>query len=239
MTNNFLFAKFCNGIKNFFIKYKWFLLCFVACGVFFKAFPQIDIFISNLFYDEVKGFYLNDTPAAMTVYNAVNYITIVIITIYAVILIADIIFKKTFFNIKKKAIIFLLITLILGPGIIVNAILKENVGRPRPEAVIEFGGTDTFVAPFTFSNACESNCSFVSGHAALGFYFMSIGFLFTGLLRKKLISMGFLIGVIVAFTRIVQGRHFFTDTLFSFFFVFVSIALTYEIMYNSDNKSQE
>lgn len=223
--------------KKFLFNHKWFLLSFIALGVFFKFFPQIDIYISNLFYNEDTGFFLNDTPAAMTIYNAVNYITIIVIILYAILLFIDIKFKKTFFIFNRKAIIFLLITLILGPGIVVNSILKEQVGRPRPEAITQFGGTDTFVAPFTFSNACDGNCSFVSGHAALGFYFMAFAFLFKSKTKRNILSLTFIIGVIVSLTRIIQGRHFFTDTLFAFFFVYAVIILVYELMYGNEENS--
>lgn len=222
--------------KGYLKKYLLFLLLFFLTGVILKIFPQIDIDISGLFYDMERGFYLNDSPAAMTVYNAVNYITAALIIFYASVIAVDIFFKKNLFGIGRKTLAFLLITLILGPGIIVNAVLKENVGRPRPEAVIEFGGTDTFVGPFTISNACESNCSFVSGHAALGFYFMAFGFAAAGVARKRLLALGFLIGIIVSLARIVQGRHFFSDTLFAFFFVFTVITLVYELMFG-DEKS--
>ncbi|MBQ3033673.1 MAG: phosphatase PAP2 family protein [Deferribacterales bacterium] len=237
MANNLNFLLILGSrFKNFFIKYKWFLLIFLVAAVLLKAFPQVDIYISNIFFDSVSGFYMNDSPAAMTVYNAVNYVTMVIVSAYVILLAADFFLKKNLFGIKRKTLVFLLVTLILGPGIIVNAVFKENVGRPRPEAIIEFGGTDTFVGPFTLSNACESNCSFPSGHAALGFYFMAFGLIAAKAMRKKLLTLGFIIGVIVSLTRIVQGRHFFSDTLFAFFFVFTISALVYELMYDKDGE---
>lgn len=223
-------------LKGYIKRYSLFFLCFFFLAVILKNFPYIDIVISNIFYDQVRGFYLSDTLAAMTVYNAVNYVTLAMIISYSSIIIADIILKKNLFGIRTKFIAFLLITLIIGPGIIVNAVLKENVGRPRPDAVIEFGGDDTFVGPFTISNACDSNCSFTSGHAALGFYFMAFGFAAVGTMRKRLISLGFLIGVIVSLTRIVQGRHFFSDTLFSFFFVWTVITSVYELMFGNEKQ---
>ena len=234
MTKNKLSSLIIDRLKFFLIKHKWFLLIFIILGIFFKFFPQIDLYISKLFYDDNLGFYLDHTAAAQTIYNAVNYATIIIILLYVIILVLDVVFKKNFFNIGKKEIIFLAITLILGPGIIVNGLLKEQVGRPRPEAITNFGGQEQFVPPFTISDGCDSNCSFVSGHAALGFYFMAFAFLFTGFKRKKILLFTFTIGVIVSLTRIIQGRHFFTDTLFAFFFVYMTILLIYELMYGDD-----
>ena len=41
-------------------------------------------------------------------------------------------------------VIFLIATLAIGPGLIVNLGLKDHAHRPRPVHVVEFGGTDEF-----------------------------------------------------------------------------------------------
>ncbi|PWB64999.1 MAG: PAP2 family protein, partial [Deltaproteobacteria bacterium] len=36
--------------------------------------------------------------------------------------------------------IFLLLCVIIGPGLIINGILKDHWGRPRPRQIVEFAG---------------------------------------------------------------------------------------------------
>lgn len=223
-------------LKSYFIKMRWFFLAFLVLGVLLTAFPGLDLYISGLFYSPEEGFFLSQQPALMFVYHAVNYVTGILIAIFVIIFLADIIMKKNLFGIRKRAILFLMFGLILAPGIVVNAILKENVGRPRPEFVVEFGGESKFMPPFIYSEECDSNCSFVSGHASLGFYFMAFGLLASGLLRRRLLLFGFLAGVLIGFVRIMQGRHFFSDIVFAFFFVWLTLTLLYEFMFN-DNEA--
>ncbi len=115
-----------------------------------------------------------------------------------------------------------------------NSILKENVGRPRPIHITEYGGTAVFQPPFVISNQCENNCSFVSGHAAFAFTFMVIGLLFRNRLRHIICTSGFIFGALVGFVRIFQGKHFFTDVVFAFFFTWLTITLIYKFFYPND-----
>jgi hypothetical protein len=44
--------------------------------------------------------------------------------------------------------VFVLICVILGPGLIINLVLKDHWGRPRPRQIVEFGGRYEYVQPF-------------------------------------------------------------------------------------------
>lgn len=230
-------------IKNYFIRMRFFFLTFILLGIMFALFPQIDIDISSLFYKPDEGFYLGEKPIFMAVYNGVNYLTVAIAVFFGLYLIASILKKSdVIMGIQRKTIIFLITTLIVAPGILVNVLLKEHVGRPRPQNITIFGGEKLFQPPFIISNECESNCSFVSGHASLGFYFMSFGLVAAaGFRRKFLLASGFALGWAIGLVRIIQGRHFFTDVLFAFFFVYATLVLVYDLFYgnkygdNADN----
>ncbi len=114
---------------------------------------------------------------------------------------------------------FLALALALGPGLIVNGLLKSFWNRPRPCQLAKFGGNADFVHVLDLGVASEhGHESFPSGHASMGFYLIapvfilsrnrwrwSISFLLLGL------SLGFVIGV----GRIAQGRHFPSDILWS------------------------
>jgi lipid A 4'-phosphatase len=119
---------------------------------------------------------------------------------------------------KQNIYLFLTLSLFFGPGLLVNIILKDNsIGRARPSQITEFGGSSDFTRAFEYSGACDSNCSFVSGHASMGFFFIGLGWLMQS---KRWFYIGLAIGVVVALTRIVQGGHFLSDTVFALWAVY-------------------
>lgn len=107
------------------------------------------------------------------------------------------------------------LAMLLGTGIVVNAILKETWGRPRPAEVQSFGGAGAFVSALQPSHQCSSNCSFVSGHAATGFTLMALGLLGTPATRRRWLRWGLAGGLATGALRIAQGGHFLSDVLFS------------------------
>src|SRR5262245_8300465 len=69
--------------------------------------------------------------------------------------------------IPGRAIIFLALTLTIGPGLLVNVVLKPHWGRPRPVAIVQFGGHEPYVPWWKTNGTCTSNCSFVSGESSV------------------------------------------------------------------------
>ena len=118
--------------------------------------------------------------------------------------------------------IFLLLTLAVGPGMIINSVLKPYWGRPRPREITDFGGEHRFILIGDFG-PCAGNCSFPCGHASMGFYLLIPGFLF-GSERRRWADAWFwtggLAGLAIGFARIIQGGHYPSD-------VFASWAIVY------------
>lgn len=197
---------------------------FLICAVLLVSFPQIDLFVTGLFYDPLtEKFIYKNNPVFKLIYwvFAVIHLPLLLGLIIAGVLIK---FKKLNLKYYKKwSVTFLLLALIIGPGLLVNTVLKDNsIGRARPIQVENFGGNKQFTPAFVYSGACERNCSFVSGHAAMGFYFMILGWLFAS---PRAFWAGCMVGVVLSFTRIIQGGHFFSDTLFAFWAVYFVISI--------------
>lgn len=113
--------------------------------------------------------------------------------------------------------LFFALTLIVGPGILVNAVMKPYWSRPRPHATQEFGGPREFV-PVGERGAGEDDSSFPSGHAAMGFYLMSPAFVCYR--RRRFWAVLFLLlglwsGCVMGLARIVAGGHFVSDVLWA------------------------
>jgi len=105
----------------------------------------------------------------------------------------------------------------------VNTVLRsDSSDRARPVQVENSSGDKQFTTAFVYSGARSKNCSFVSGHAALGCDLMSLGWLFAS---PRAFWAGCMVGVVLGLTRIVQGGHFFSDILFAFWAVYFVISL--------------
>lgn len=132
----------------------------------------------------------------------------------------------------QKEGLFLAVFLILGPGILVNAILKPNWARPRPIQVRAFGGDRDFL-PVGLIGSTSDSKSFPSGHAAMGFFLMAPGFV---LLRRNrraahaFFALGLCAGGIMGVTRIAQGGHFPSDVLASGILVYFTGLWLYFVM---------
>ena len=136
----------------------------------------------------------------------------------------------------QRAGLFLALMLVLGPGLIVNVGFKHLWGRPRPNQCCEFNGEKEFLPVGTWASERSRNSSFPSGHAAVAFYLIALGFV-AGRQRPRLTTACFVIGILFGFgmglTRVVQGGHFVSDVLWAGALVyFTGAALSWLILRN-------
>jgi lipid A 4'-phosphatase len=113
--------------------------------------------------------------------------------------------------------LFYFAVLIVGPGLMVNVILKPFWERPRPYTITEFGGDREFVPVFQQGNG-QHDASFPSGHASMGFFLMTPAFVFFRTrprLAWAFLGLGIAAGLTIGFARIVAGGHFTSDVLWA------------------------
>ena len=193
-------------------------------GLAFFFLPEIDLGFSGLFYTSGKGFVIESRSSAKAL-PFLPWITIVFVTLSLLLFIRNIVAgRRNRQSISRlssiRRILFLLLTLFLGPGLLINVILKEQSGRSRPSRVEAFGGDRQFTAAFTATGPCKSNCSFVSGDAAMGYYLLA--FLFVARKRRWAIALAaYTLGTAIGLVRIAQGAHFLSDVIFAGFFTFL------------------
>jgi len=126
---------------------------------------------------------------------------------------------------RRVGLLFVLAVLALGPGLIVNTLLKDHSGRARPITTAEFGGPHRFSAPFTIADQCPGNCSFVSGHAAFATMPVAGAFLAASRGRRRAwLAGGFATGLLVGLGRIVSGAHYASDVLAAILIVYLVAA---------------
>ncbi len=203
------------------------IVLFILCCVIFIVFPNLDLATARFFYDDIQSdFVAKQYPWMEFIYWLFAKIKFLLLPL--LIGLAIFFYRKNRHGpaSKKWLYTFLLCSLICGPGILVNVILKDNsIGRARPVHIVEFGGEKTFTRAFEYSGQCRKNCSFVSGHAAMGFFFIGLGWVFNS---RIAFYLGFVIGIVVGGVRVVQGGHFLSDVVLGFWAVyFVNMALAY------------
>jgi lipid A 4'-phosphatase len=116
----------------------------------------------------------------------------------------------------RRACLLFLVVLAIGPGLIVNGIGKEHWGRPRPKHLVEFGGTRPFV-PVGLPVPLGGH-SFPSGHASIGFYWITLYVLWRNRRPRAAragLVLGLAAGAAMGFQRIASGSHFLSDVLWA------------------------
>ena len=107
--------------------------------------------------------------------------------------------------------------LIVGPGIIINGVLKPYWGRPRPNAIVQFEGEREFL-PVGVWGRGQDESSFPSGHASTGFFLMAPAFVYyrsRPRLALAFLLLGLISGSVIGLARVVAGGHFPSDVLWS------------------------
>jgi membrane-associated PAP2 superfamily phosphatase len=176
--------------------------------------PNVDLAIASLFYDPATGRF----PAAMHPIAAMlrDHGQIAIATcVGCVALTLTKYLPWRLPQLPGRAAVFLVLSLALGPGLLVNGLLKEHWGRPRPASVTEFGGGKTYVDWWNPGGACDHNCSFISGEAATAAWMLGPAMLAPPPWRAAAIGAAVLFTATMAGLRVAAGAHFFTDAVFA------------------------
>lgn len=205
-------------------------LCLLIGTCILSNILKWDILVEKFFYDESqKWFFLSDWTLIELLYH---YGTIPPI-IFAVCCLFVLIFSYYNQNFVKHRMlmVFSIVALILGPGVLVNAVFKEYYGRPRPVQTTEFGGDMEYLYWGVPGKAHEGK-SFPSGHASMGFYWLAL-YVYLSARKKRMAHVFFglavLHGALMGFGRMAQGKHFLTDVLWSAGMVYISSFVLSEV----------
>lgn len=188
-----------------------------AFAALFVAFPGLDLFVSGFFHTPGRGFPAESDRTVQTVRYLWRLSAWVVVIGAGTLLLASALSgRPRLLGIGRAALVFFLLLQGLGPGLLVNAVLKDNWGRARPSQVVEFGGAKRHNPALLPTDQCGRNCSFVGGEAAYAFSFMALGFL-PGPIRRRRgwFAFGAVFGIAVSTVRIAQGGHFASDCLFA------------------------
>ena len=120
----------------------------------------------------------------------------------------------TTFNLARaRSFKIALTSLMIGPVILTNLILKTYWGRPRPSQTLDFGGHLDFVQAGSMIGKCVSNCSFISGEAAGAGWVFCLIFLTPQPARFALALPLTAIAFLTPAMRLAFGAHYLSDVI--------------------------
>ena len=194
--------------------------------------PRIDLIMAAWFYKPGEGFYLSEYPAFNFFHEASYYgARLLGISLAMAAFIAGL-RHRPLAGVTMKGWLFLLLALMIGPGLVGNALLKDHWGRARPREVTEFAGNAAFSPVYAPQPDAHRNESFIAGDAAFGFYLTSFAYVVpAGASRRRTFGIGILAGALLGVVRIAMGAHFLSDVLYAGFFMLASIAAVYAAMF--------
>jgi lipid A 4'-phosphatase len=185
-------------------------------AVLFLAFPGLDLLTSGWLYAPTRGFALDNHPLTDFIHEHLGWVAF---GIALLIWLGSRLVKRADQpgNWRKNAA-YIVLVLIIGPGLLVNVVFKDHWGRARPMQVDAFGGHARFTPAWIPSQQCDTNCSFVCGDSSVGFSLLALAFLSRRPRRWFFAAIG--VGGALGLMRMAQGGHFLSDVVFSFFAVY-------------------
>lgn len=206
------------------------LALMAVASVYFVFYPETDLVIHRMLYED-GAFIYKHHPAIELLYDSIPWVTKIVAVGGILLLLYQLVLKKHVPFFSKRKLVFLLLALIIGPGLLVNTTFKDNWGRARPSQIVEFGGDKTYSEPWVIADQCDRNCSFVSGHSSVAFYLTAFALLLSGSARVVVYVLALLYGVASGFGRMAQGGHFFSDVLFSALITLLVVHVLYYILF--------
>lgn len=128
----------------------------------------------------------------------------------------------------RKLSSYFFFVLLIGSGLITNAILKDQWGRPRPKQITAFDGTEKFERLLHYEPESTGK-SFPCGHATVGYFFLAFVPLLTGRRRWWLLAISLLFGTLIGIARITQGGHFTSDVIWAAAVMWFTSLLFYKL----------
>jgi lipid A 4'-phosphatase len=191
------------------------LIAYVALTVLtlgvFALWPELDLKAAHSFYH--RGSFFGGDEVLRLAREFFRVAPFVVLAAYAALWLAKRSGVKLRWAPSGRALIFLIATIAIGPGLIVNLGLKDHWGRPRPYQTQGFSGDEPFRPWYALDGACKRNCSFVSGEAATGFWTVAPASVLPPPWRAPAIVAAFGFGAAASLLRLAFGGHYLSDVL--------------------------
>lgn len=206
------------------------LSCVGVLTLLFLLVPQLDLAASDLFYRAGEGFPLSRDPLLRAFRESSDIVLMALVLGLVIRLVWLLVRRGGAALATARRSVFLLAALALGPGLVVNGMLKAWWGRPRPVGVDLFGGDAPYQTVWRISDWCQSNCSFVSGESSLAAWFVAVLVMAPARFRAAAAVPTVAYAALLSLNRLAFGGHFLSDIVLSWSISAVVFALLYRVM---------
>jgi len=177
----------------------------------FAIWPGLDLRAARYFFHD-GGFYGRDRLGRFG-RDFFRITPFVVLAAYAALWLARRLGARLRWAPSGRAMILLIATMAVGPGLIVNLGFKDHWRRPRPIQTENFNGQDPFMPWYDDDGACPKNCSFPSGEASTGFWMVAPASVLPPPWRTPAIAAAFAFGAGSSVLRLAFGGHYPSDVL--------------------------
>lgn len=210
------------------------LVIAVIAGVAFGLFPQLDLAVASYFHGYVDNrhyFAFRIYPPLMWMRDVGLWVQAMLVAPAVAALVTKLLLPRWRMIVSARAAVFLSVSLALGPGLLVNAGLKDHWGRPRPIDIQQLGGDQHFMTWWDPRGECRSNCSFVSGDVSGAFWTLAPAALAPPQWRALAYGAALAFGTGMGAIRVMAGGHFVSDAIFAGVFTFLIVWLMHALIY--------
>jgi lipid A 4'-phosphatase len=133
-----------------------------------------------------------------------------------------------------KPCLVVVLTFLLGPGLLINGILKNYWGRPRPSEVNVLGGDQEYRKVWQPAGSGGGK-SFTCGHCSVAFAMISAASFFptNAAAQLAVFFASAALGIVMGIARMAQGGHFAGDVLWSFVLTVIVWRLIHVLVFRS------
>ncbi|MEJ1159912.1 phosphatase PAP2 family protein [Prosthecomicrobium sp. N25] len=188
------------------------LLLTGTLSLLFVLVPELDRAVTGLFVVD-RHFPAADNPWLIALRLAGRIVTRLAVAVLVVLFLAKVFAPARVSALEIRRLLFLAGSMALGPGLMVNLVLKEYWGRPRPRDTDLFGGTFPFDIPWDWRGGCLTDCSFPSAEASASFWLVAVAFAVPVAWRRRTAIAAFLWALVISVNRIAFGGHYLSDVL--------------------------
>jgi len=191
------------------------LLVYVALAAVtlavFAIWPRLDLAVSHLFFRD--GAFDGDGLPERLARDFFRVTPFVVLAVYGALWLGRRRGASLRWAPSGRAMIFLIVTMAVGPGLIVNLGFKDHWHRPRPVHTQDFDGQNPFMPWYDDGGACKRNCSFPSGEASTGFWMVAPASVLPDPVRAPAIAAAFAFGIGASVLRLAFGGHYLSDVI--------------------------
>ncbi|HEX2017441.1 MAG TPA: phosphatase PAP2 family protein [Aurantimonas sp.] len=206
-----------------------FLIAILAASIFFWNVPEVDLVVSSWFFSPGEGFISSSNSNLQWLRENSPWVLVGVVLVILLRILRDTINGALTWSRVRKPI-WLLSGLALGPGLIVNGLLKEHWGRPRPVHVDAFGGDAVHQMVWVISDWCDGNCSFVSGEASSSAWLIAAALVTPKPVRLAATATTLVYAGSLSLNRIAFGGHFLSDVVLAWLICGLVFAVLYRLI---------